>query len=107
MVVKPTFWQMLGLWFHQRPTLIASVIEHTSMFCDSRLIRFHVKHAIASVTTGCLHTGMTEHEHVGSEGAQHSNIKTAVAWRGSRNSRRLRFHQRIPTGLLPSRRVHL
>jgi len=26
------------------PTLIASVIEHTSMFCDSRLIRFHVKH---------------------------------------------------------------
>ena len=71
--------QMLGLWFHQRPTLIASVIEHTSMFCESRLIRFHVKHAIASVTTGCLHTGMTEHEHVGSEGAQHSNIKTAVA----------------------------
>ena len=22
---------------------LASVIEHTSMFCDSRLIRFHVK----------------------------------------------------------------
>ena len=28
---------------------------------------FHVKHAIASVATGCSHTGMTEHEHVGHE----------------------------------------
>lgn len=33
---------------------------------------FHVKHAMASVATGCSHTGMTEHEHVGSEGAKQS-----------------------------------
>ena len=32
---------------------------------------FHVKHAIASVATGCSHTGMTEHEHVGHEVSQH------------------------------------
>ena len=35
------------------------------------------QHAIASVATGCSHTGMTEHEHVGSEGAQHANRGTA------------------------------
>ena len=29
------------------------------------------KHAIASVATGCLHTGMTEHEHVGHEVSKH------------------------------------
>ncbi len=32
---------------------------------------FHMKHAIASVATGCLHTGMTEYEHVGHEVSQH------------------------------------
>ena len=32
---------------------------------------FHVKHAIASVATGRLRTGMTEHEHVGHEVSQH------------------------------------
>jgi hypothetical protein len=35
---------------------------------------FHVKHAIASVATGCLHTGMTEHEHVGHEVSKHFSI---------------------------------
>ena len=35
---------------------------------------FHVKHAIASVATGCLHTGMTEHEHVGHEVSQQFSI---------------------------------
>ena len=34
---------MLGLWQSQSPTLIASVIEQTSLFCDTRLIRFHVE----------------------------------------------------------------
>ena len=29
------------------------------------------QHAIASVATGCSHTGMTEHEHVGHEVSQH------------------------------------
>ena len=33
-----------------------------------------MKHAIASVATGCLHTGMTEHEHVGHEVSQQFSI---------------------------------
>ena len=40
---------------------------------------FHVKHAIASVATGCSHTGMTEHEHVGSEGAQHVGFTNSIS----------------------------
>lgn len=44
-------------------------------------LKFHVKHAIASVATGCLHTGMTEHEHVGSEGAQHEPRVANMRWR--------------------------
>ena len=31
---------MLGLWQSQSPTLIASVIEQTSLFCDTRLAMF-------------------------------------------------------------------
>ncbi len=33
-------------------------------FCLVSLIVFHVKQSIARVATGCLHTGMTEHETV-------------------------------------------
>ena len=36
---------------------------------------FHVKHAIASVATGRLRTGMTEHEHVGHEVSKHSQTE--------------------------------
>ena len=34
-------------------------------FCLETLVMFHVKHAMASVAMGCLHTIMTEREHVG------------------------------------------
>ena len=34
-------------------------------FCLETLVVFHVKQSIARVATGCLHTGMTEHETVG------------------------------------------
>ena len=43
--------------------------KHFFRFLTS--VVFHVKHAIASVATGCSHTGMTEHEHVGHEVSQH------------------------------------
>ena len=50
-------------------------IMHRPDICVERNIgtveMFHVKHAIASVATGCSHTGMTEHEHVGHEVSQH------------------------------------
>jgi hypothetical protein len=32
---------------------------------------FHVKQSIASVATGCSHTGMTEYETVGHEVSKH------------------------------------
>ena len=38
---------------------------------------FHEKHAIMSVATGCLHTGMTECEHVGHEVSKHSEPSVA------------------------------
>ena len=44
---------------------------HTSVSAALTLRMFHVKHAIASVATGSLLTGMTEHEHVGHEVSQH------------------------------------
>ena len=34
-------------------------------FCLETLVMFHVKHAMASVAMGCLHTIMTERERVG------------------------------------------
>ena len=50
-------------------------IMHRPDICVERNVgtveMFHVKHAIASVATGCSHTGMTEHEHVGHEVSQH------------------------------------
>ena len=50
-------------------------IMHRPDICIERNVgtveMFHVKHAIASVATGCSHTGMTEHEHVGHEVSQH------------------------------------
>ena len=54
------------------PTRFGSAMKiYKYIFAALTSLTFHVKHAIASVATGCLHTGMTEHEHVGSEGAQH------------------------------------
>ena len=50
-------------------------VMHRPDICVERNVgtveMFHVKHAIASVATGCSHTGMTEHEHVGHEVSQH------------------------------------
>lgn len=46
-------------------TLIASVIEHTNMFCDTRLIRFHVKHAQGFQAKMCLHIFIWEPQGVG------------------------------------------
>ena len=49
-------------------------IMHRPDICVERNVgieNVHVKHAIASVATGCSHTGMTEHEHVGHEVSQH------------------------------------
>jgi hypothetical protein len=38
---------------------------------------FHVKHAIASVATGCLHTGMTEASGKDSEGVPKGQMTVA------------------------------
>ncbi|MBR4785978.1 MAG: VOC family protein [Fibrobacter sp.] len=45
-------------------TLIASVIKHTSMFCDSRLIRFHVKHSQTEDATKNSFFGISEVQQV-------------------------------------------
>jgi hypothetical protein len=58
--------------------LTSSVARQERTYYKSGPIKFHVKRAIASVVTGCLHIGMIEHEHVGSEGAQHYCLKNIV-----------------------------
>ena len=46
--------------------------ELLSLGFAQNLLRFHVKHAIASVATERLRAGMTEREHVGLEESKHT-----------------------------------
>jgi hypothetical protein len=58
--------ETLAVFAPSEPTRFGSAMKiYKYIFAALTSLMFHVKHAMASVATGCLHIGMTEHEHVG------------------------------------------